>query len=191
MVADIPKAVGFVIPEAEVQIVDADGKILPPGSEGAVRLRTTQFLENFAITDSDTWYYTGDIGWLTKNGVLCIAGRDGDVLNRGGVKLSISDFEEFFRSRPGVLDAGISTLMGSSGFEEVWVGLVLSSSADLDGLRNSIDTSGNYSRNFDRLFAVEAIPRGALGKIQRDALRTMLMELDADVSDGAAGKTVV
>ena len=57
--------------------------------------------------------------------MACFAspGRKGDVINRGGVKLSVADFEEFLRSCPGVKDAGVCTLMGASGFEEVWVGV--------------------------------------------------------------------
>ena len=39
MIADIPNAVGFVVPEAEVEIVDRDDNRLPLGTEGFVRLR--------------------------------------------------------------------------------------------------------------------------------------------------------
>lgn len=177
MIADIPNAVGFVIPEAEVQIVDAAGKILPVGSEGLVRLRTMQFLENFDVKDADTWYYPGDVGWLTESGVLCIAGRRGDVLNRGGVKLSISDFEEFLRSCPGVQDAGVCALMGVAGYEEVWVGVVLAPAADFGALRSRIEADATFGINFDKLFVVESIPRGGLGKIQRDELKTILQNI--------------
>ena len=103
------------LPVHEVEIVDAADNVLPVGSEGFVRLRTTQFLLNFQIDDPNTWYYPGDVGWLTDDGVLCIAGRKGDVVNRGGVKLSMTDFEDFLRSCPGVKDAGVCTLMGIVG----------------------------------------------------------------------------
>jgi acyl-coenzyme A synthetase/AMP-(fatty) acid ligase len=182
MIADIPNAVGFIIPEAEVQIVDATGKILPVGSEGLVRLRTIQFVENFGIADAETWYYPGDVGWLTESGVLCIAGRRGDVLNRGGVKVSISDFEEFLGSCPGVQDAGVCTLMGAAGYEEVWVAVVLSAIADLGALRTRIEADTTFGTNFDKLFVVESIPRGGLGKIQRDELKAMLQNI-AEAAD--------
>jgi acyl-coenzyme A synthetase/AMP-(fatty) acid ligase len=177
MIAQIPDAVGFVIPEAEVQIVDAEDNVLAVGSEGFVRLRTTQFLLNFQITDSNAWFYPGDVGWLTEGGVLCIAGRKGDVLNRGGVKLLIPDFEDFLRSCPGVIDAGICTLMGASGFDEVWVGVVLEPSADIGALRQKIEANASFATNIDRLFAVEAIPRGTLAKIRRDELKKLLQSI--------------
>ena len=177
MIAHVPNAVGFVIPEAEVEIVDAEGNVGPTGSQGFVRLRTAQFIANFKVQDSDTWFYPGDIGWLTEDGVLCIAGRKGDVLNRGGVKLSVTDFEDFLRSCPGVTDAGVCTQMGSSGHEEVWIGVVLEPSADIGALREKIDADANFGGNIDKLFVVEAVPRGGLGKIQRDELKKTLQSI--------------
>ena len=176
MIAHIPNAVGFVIPGAEVQIVDAHNNILPDGAEGFVRLRTALSLANSDFAAEDTWFYPGDIGWLTAESVLCIAGRKGDVLNRGGIKLSMTDFEDFLRSCPGVKDAGVCTLMGV-GFEEVWIGVVLEPAADIGALRQKIEESADFGTNIDKLFVVDSIPRTTLGKIQRDELKKMLQSI--------------
>jgi len=180
MIAHIPSAVGFVIPEVEIEIVDAADNVLPLGSEGFVRLRSKQFVLNFGIDNASTWFYPGDFGWLTEDGVLCIAGRKGEVLNRGGVKLSVVDFENFLLSCPGVQDAGVCTLMGQSGIDEVWVALVFEPSIDLAVLRQQIDSSEEFGRNLDKLFVVEAIPRGQLGKVQREQLREMLQSINEE-----------
>lgn len=177
MIADIPNAVGYVAPGAQVEIVDAADNVLPVGSEGFVRLRTPHYAGNFPIADPNAWFYPGDVGWLTAHGVLCIGGRKGDVVNRGGTKLSVTDFEDFLRSCPGVKDAGVCTLMGVSGFEEVWIGLVLEPSADVGPLREKIEANKDFGTNIDKLFVVEAIPRGTLGKIQRDELKGMLQSI--------------
>jgi acyl-coenzyme A synthetase/AMP-(fatty) acid ligase len=177
MIANIPSAVGFTIPEVEIEIVDTSGNLLPRGAEGFVRLRTPQFIEKLPPNETDTWFYPGDIGWLTEDGVLCIAGRQGDVLNRGGAKLSIADFENFLLSCSGVMEAGICTFMGTSGLEEVWVAIVFDPAADMGALRQHIDSNQQFGGNIDRLFIVETIPRGALGKVQRDELKQMLQEI--------------
>jgi acyl-coenzyme A synthetase/AMP-(fatty) acid ligase len=176
----IPNAVGFVIPGAEVQIIDAQDNILPDGTEGFIRLRTALSLANSEVGGANVWFYPGDIGWLIAEGVLCIAGRKGDVLNRGGVKLSVTDFEDFLRSCPGVTDAGVCTLMGASGFEEVWIGVALKPSADIGALRKSIEADANFGTNIDKLFTIDTIPRGALGKIQREELKKMLESIAED-----------
>jgi acyl-coenzyme A synthetase/AMP-(fatty) acid ligase len=181
MIADIPNAVGFVAPGVEVEIVDGAGHVMPAGTEGFVRVRTPVLLARSPADQPDTnWFYPGDLGWLTEEGVLCIAGRTGDVINRGGVKLSVTDFENFLLSAPGVKDAGICTVMGASGFQEVWVGVVLEPSTDMAAFRQSIESNPQFGTNIDRLFVVETIPRGTLGKIQRDELIKMLQAIGDD-----------
>jgi acyl-coenzyme A synthetase/AMP-(fatty) acid ligase len=179
-IAHIPHAVGLVSPGAEVQIVDAEHNVMPAGTEGFVRLRTTQFLANFQIDDANTWFYPGDIGWLTAEGALCIAGRTGDVINRGGVKFSVDDFDDFLRSCAGVKDAGVCKSMGDSGFEEIWAGIVLEPSADIATLRQTIDANTEFGTSIDRLFVVEIIPRSPIGKVQREELKKMLQGVSED-----------
>lgn len=188
MIADVPGAVGFVAPEVELEIVDEAGHVLPYGSEGFVRLRTPQFVKNLPSDESaGAWFYPGDIGWLTENRVLCIAGRTGDVLNRGGVKLSITDFETFLLSCPGVKDAGVCTVMASTGFEEVWIGVVLEPSVDMAVFQQSIESNADFRTSIDKLFVVETVPRGTLGKVQRDELKKMLLAISDEpaLSGGA------
>ncbi len=187
VIADVPGAVGFILPGVDVEIVDGAGNILPPGREGFVRVRSPVLAENMAASgSSDAWFHTGDVGWITEDRMLCIAGRTGDVVNRGGEKLLIPDLENFLRSCAGVADAGVCTVIGPSGFSEVWVGLVIAPSADLEATRLTIEANAFYKSNIDRIFAVEAIPRGALGKVQRDELRKLLQEIVADAAAGGS-----
>jgi acyl-coenzyme A synthetase/AMP-(fatty) acid ligase len=44
-------------------------------------------------------------------------------------------------------------------------------------LRQSIESNAVFGANFDKLFVVEALPRGTLGKIQRNELRQMLQDI--------------
>jgi acyl-coenzyme A synthetase/AMP-(fatty) acid ligase len=181
MIAEIPGAVGYIVAGADVEIVDAADRVLPVGKEGFVRVRSQVFAENMAAgQSSDKWFYPGDLGWLTENNMLCIAGRSSDVVNRGGEKLSIVDIENFLLSCSGVKDAGVCTVTGHAGFSEVWVGLVLAPSADIAAFRHTIETNAHYKNNIDRIFVVEAIPRGTLGKIQREELKKMLQGINAE-----------
>ena len=111
-----------------------------------------------------------------------IAGRSGDVINRGGVKLSVTDFEFFLMAAPGVADAGVCTLMGESGTGEVWVGIVFKPAADIEEFRRYVESDEKFGRNIDKLFVVESVPRGELGKVQRPALQEMLTEINASAS---------
>jgi fatty-acyl-CoA synthase len=182
MIAGIPDAAGFVVPEVKVEVVDAAGVVLPIGSEGFVRVQTPFSNAVAAACASDAgaeskWLYPGDIGRLTENGLLCIAGRREDVLNRGGVKLATTDVEEFLLAAPGVRDAGVCSVMGETGFAEVWVGVVLEDGADMGAFRLHIESNQNFSGNIDKMFVVEEIPRGENRKLQRDQLQAMLRSI--------------
>jgi acyl-coenzyme A synthetase/AMP-(fatty) acid ligase len=178
MIASIPDAVGYVVPGAKVEIVDAAGAVLPIGNEGFVRVETpvTRLAARKSNSES-SWYYPGDLGRLTDNGVLCIAGRREDVLNRGGVKLATTEFEEFLLAAPGVQDAGVCSVMGETGFAEIWVGVVLDDGADMGEFRRHIESNQNFSGNIDKMFVVEDIPRGENRKLQREQLQAMLKSI--------------
>jgi acyl-coenzyme A synthetase/AMP-(fatty) acid ligase len=182
MIAGIPDAVGFVVPEVTVEIVDAAGALLPIGTEGFVRVQTpfTSVLSSSGAPDAGAesrWYYPGDIGWLTDNGVLCIAGRREDVLNRGGVKLATTDFEEFVLAAPGVRDAGACSVMGETGFAEIWIGVVLEDGVDVGNFQRHIESDRKFSGNIDKMFVVEEIPRGENRKLQREQLQAVLKSI--------------
>jgi acyl-coenzyme A synthetase/AMP-(fatty) acid ligase len=185
LIAQIPDAVGFLMPEVKAEIVDAGGAVLPIGAEGFVRVQTPLFNALAAANAPDAgaepkWHYPGDIGRLTDNGVLCIAGRHEDVLNRGGVKLATSDFEEFLCAAPGVRDAGVCSVMGEAGFTEIWVGVMLEESADMGAFRRYVESNETYRGNIDKMFVVEEIPRGEHRKLQRQELQAMLKSIIED-----------
>jgi acyl-coenzyme A synthetase/AMP-(fatty) acid ligase len=181
MIADIPDAVGFVVPGAKVEIVDAAGAVLPIGKEGFVRIETpvTRLAARKSNSES-SWHYPGDLGRLTDNSVLCIAGRREDVLNRGGVKLATTEFEEFLLAAPGVQDAGACSVMGEIGFAEIWVGVVLEDGTDMGKFRLHIESDQKFSGNIDKMFVVEEIPRGENRKLQREELQAMLRSIAED-----------
>jgi acyl-coenzyme A synthetase/AMP-(fatty) acid ligase len=181
MIADIPDAVGFLVPGVKVEIVDAAGAVLPIGKEGFVRIETpvTRLAARKSNSES-SWHYPGDLGRLTDNSVLCIAGRREDVLNRGGVKLATTEFEEFLLAAPGVQDAGACSVMGETGFAEIWVGVVLEDGTDMGKFRLHIESDQKFSGNIDKMFVVEEIPRGENRKLQREELQAMLRSIAED-----------
>jgi acyl-coenzyme A synthetase/AMP-(fatty) acid ligase len=183
-IAHIRGAVGYVVPGAEVEIVDHLGTMLPTGTEGFVRVRTPQFLKNASANRGAAWFYPGDLGSLTDDGVLCIMGRSGDVVNRGGTKLSSAELESYLTSFAGVADAGICTHLGDTGYEEVWAGVVFEPSVDLGAFRHHIESNRQFGGNIDKLFVVESIPRNELGKVQPALLKEMLLSIseEADTS---------
>lgn len=77
-VAEVPEAVGFVLPHACVEVVDDDDAPLDFGKVGRIRCRLEFFerltgdgLEKNLL--SDRWWYSDDRGWLRNDGMLFVS----------------------------------------------------------------------------------------------------------------------
>jgi acyl-coenzyme A synthetase/AMP-(fatty) acid ligase len=183
MIADIPGAVGFLSPDTELEIVDSAGAVLPVGSEGLIRIRTPQFTSNFEARTAEhadasaKWFYPGDVGRLTEEGVLCLAGRQSDVINRGGVKISASRIEEILEALPEVKEAAACGVEGSSGLEEIWIAVVQQAPIELAEIKRLLKDHDDVGFMVDEVFGLQQLPRNDLGKIQKHRLKETLLAL--------------
>jgi long-chain acyl-CoA synthetase len=80
---------GKPLPETEILIVDAETKVpLPQGKTGLVLIRGTQVMEGYykqptataKAIDSEGWFDSGDLGWVTPMNDLVLTGRAKDTI---------------------------------------------------------------------------------------------------------------
>ena len=167
-------ATGTITPWTEVEVIDPDGNVLGPGEEGELRLRADiQPVFDIGNPDPRAWFYPVIRGTVSTAGQLVITGRTTDIINIGGGKFAPERIEQILLRHPTVEDAGVVSVRGSGGLEIVRAGIV--SSAEL----NEADLAEHCQRNFDvapitDFVRLEAIPRGATGKIVRPELRRLL-----------------
>jgi acyl-CoA synthetase (AMP-forming)/AMP-acid ligase II len=180
----IPHAVGFVVPDVDLEIVDEAGATLPTGSEGVIRLRTPQLRLSAGARgsasspdDQTSWFYPGDIGRVTGDGVLCVTGRSSDVINSGGVKVSATKIEEVLQALPEIREAAACGVTGSSGLEELWLAVVASGQLDVAEIKRCLQEHKDIGLVPAEVFVLDVLPRGDLGKLQRYRLKEQLLEL--------------
>jgi acyl-coenzyme A synthetase/AMP-(fatty) acid ligase len=180
----IPQAVGFVVPDVDIEIVDEAGAKLTAGSEGLIRLRTPQLRLNAdprgpapLPDDKTSWFYPGDIGRITEDGVLCVTGRSTDVINSGGVKVSATKIEEVLQALPEITEAAACGVMGPSGLEELWLAVVASGQLDVAEIKRCLQEHKDIGLVPAEVFVLDALPRGDMGKIQRFGLKEQLLKL--------------
>ena len=86
---NIVGASGQPIPETEVKIVDLETrKLLPQGEKGVVCIRGSQVMQGYynnptataKAIDSEGWFDSGDLGWVTPDNDLVITGRAKDTI---------------------------------------------------------------------------------------------------------------
>jgi acyl-CoA synthetase (AMP-forming)/AMP-acid ligase II len=186
-IAGIPDAVGVVLPWANLEIVDEGGHPLPSGAEGLIRYRTPQLTENIEAGDGGElpgvrgpWFYPGDVGSLTKDGVLCLSGRSSDVINRGGVKVSGSRIEEILQALPDIKEAAACGVVGPSGLEEIWVAVVANGFFEVDAIKQLLAEHDDVKIAADEVLEFDELPRGELGKVQKFRLRELMLRRKAN-----------
>lgn len=165
---------GGVVPGVELQIVGDDDLPLPADSIGSVRYRGAGLANGYLGADDDSafrrgWFFPGDMGRLTADGALVLAGRQSEVVNLGGVKLDPARIDALAETHPGVLEAGSFGIERIAGVTELGLAVVADDSCDLQALDAMLRQLlvGKHPTVFGR---VAAIPRNRMGKIERARL---------------------
>jgi malonyl-CoA/methylmalonyl-CoA synthetase len=171
-----PGAVGFPIPGIEAQIVDAEGREVPIGEIGELRVSGPSvfvgYLGRPEHTDRvlvDGWMHTGDLVRRDAEGYLHIVGRRTDLIITGGHNVHPGEVEEVLQRHPSVADAAVVGVPDPDLGERVVASLVGHPPPEdlLVWVREQL-----ISHKCPRAIEwVEALPRNAMGKVQKHLLR--------------------
>ena len=165
------QAVGTVHAGVEVQAVDADDRPLPPSTEGILRIRSDHAIAAYidAPAVRDGWFYTSDVGAVTRDGLMTVAGRREEFINSGGNKLSPHVVEEVLLSLPHVTDAAAFGVPDSMGVVQIWAAIVAAERIETAVLKAHCHARlAEKSPKF--ILQVKGLPRNANGKLLRDEL---------------------
>jgi len=107
--------VGRVHPHVEVKIVDAEGRVVPPGTPGELCTRGYSVMRGYwndpdktaEAIDAGRWMHTGDLATLDAEGYCNIVGRIKDMVIRGGENIYPREIEEFLYRHPKVQDVQV------------------------------------------------------------------------------------
>ncbi|TDD86500.1 2,3-dihydroxybenzoate-AMP ligase, partial [Actinomadura darangshiensis] len=171
-----------ICPADELRVVGADGRPVPPGEPGVLQTRGPYTLRGYyrapehnarAFTP-DGWYVTGDIVRLRPDGNLVVEGRDKDMINRGGEKISAEEVEDLAHRLPGIAQAAAVAMPDPVLGERVCLYAVPRPGAAprLADVVAEMDRAGaaRYKRP-ERLVLVDALPFTPVGKVDKKALR--------------------
>ena len=171
----LPGAVGRLLPDVDVEAVDDDDRPLPPGEVGILRVRGPGNVQSYWRDDDATartfrggWFYPGDLGSVSADRMLTIAGRAQEVVNVGGNKVHPRVVEEALRAVPGVADAAAFGVPNADGIPEIRAALVVRGELARKPLEDTCRQLGYAAPK--RFVRVAALPRNAAGKVLRGEL---------------------
>jgi malonyl-CoA/methylmalonyl-CoA synthetase len=182
---DGPRVAGTVgppLPGVEIRIAEtATGAELPRGEVGMIEIRGPNVCSGYwrmpdrneeAFRD-DGYFISGDMGLIDEAGYVRIVGRDKDLIITGGLNVYPAEVEAAIEALPGVAECAVIGVPHPDYGEGVVAVLVLSPGARLDepAIGSALAESLAAYKRPKSVFFVEALPRNAMGKVQKNVLR--------------------
>jgi len=174
-------SIGLPFPDVDVKIVSLDdGRDLTPGELGEIVLRSPTVMlgyynnaEETQKTIVDDWLYTGDIGYMDKDGYFYITDRKKDLIIVGGFNVFPREIDELIYQHAKVKE-GISVgIPDPRKGERIKVYIVLK-----DGEKAKPEEFITYFKERLTPYKVPSevefrtqLPKSMIGKILRRALR--------------------
>jgi acyl-CoA synthetase (AMP-forming)/AMP-acid ligase II len=178
----LPMTEGRPPASTRIKIVDAEGRAVPAGESGELRVRAPQLMLGYldSSLDSDAfddegYFRTGDLAMLDSDGYLTITGRIKDVIIRNMENISCREIENLALTFPRAAETAVIGLPDAQTGERVCAVIVPVDPADpptLDELVAHLRAEGLNPRKLPvQLEYVSELPRNAMNKVVKQALK--------------------
>jgi fatty-acyl-CoA synthase len=174
-------SVGRIHPHVEVKIVDADGRIVPPGMAGEICTRGYSVMRGYwhdgektrEAIDPGRWMHTGDLATIDEDGYCNIVGRIKDMVIRGGENIYPREIEEFLYKHPKVADVQVIGVPDRKYGEELcaWIRLKADQTCTDEEIRQFCHGQIAHYKIPRYVKFVDAFPMTVTGKIQKYLMR--------------------
>ena len=172
--------VGLPLPGVLARIWSGETEA-PDGADGEIQLRGPQVFRGYwhdpeataAAFTPDGWFRTGDIGAVDPgSGHLVIRGRIKELIITGGMNVYPREVETVLERHPSVAEAAVAGVPHQRWGERVTAWVVLRPGQRLDepGLVEHTRAALSPYKCPKRVFALDGLPRNALGKVLRSEL---------------------
>ncbi len=168
------------LPFCRVVVMDENGALLPPGTQGEICVRGDQVMRGYyknpqatAATIIDGWLHTGDVGYFDRQGYLHIVDRKKDVIISGGFNVYPAEVEQVIATHAAVYECAVIGVPHADWGEAVRAVVVLQPRASpcaddiIQWCRQQL-SSVKAPKSVD---FVADLPRSQRGKVLRRVLR--------------------
>jgi len=174
--------VGFALPDVETRIVRDDGEPARTGEPGVLEVRGPNVFggywqmpqKNAQEFRSDGFFITGDIATADAHGRVTLVGRAKDLIISGGLNIYPKEIEDVLDSIDGVVESAVIGVADRD-FGEAVVAVVVARAGAAVTAEQILDVVRARLARFKhprRVVVVDALPRNAMGKVQKNELRT-------------------
>jgi fatty-acyl-CoA synthase len=171
---------GVPAPLVELRARGEDGALVPWDAETMGELEVRGVWIASAYYDApeaadrwtdDGWFRTGDIVTIDGHGAITIQDRSKDVIKSGGEWISSVALENALMAHPAVAEAAVIGVADERWQERPLAAVVLRGEATADELRDFLARDFAKWQLPERFEFMEEIPKTAVGKFRKTALR--------------------
>lgn len=176
-----PGATGKPVPGYRAEVVDGNGRVLPPGQVGKLRVKGPtgcRYLNDTRQTQyvKDGWNYTGDAYLIDDDGYFHYQARTDDMIISAGYNIAAPEVEDALMLHPAVMECAVIGQTDEERGQIVKAVVVLragheateATRRELQDFVKARIAPYKYPRAIE--FA-SALPRTATGKLQRFKLK--------------------
>jgi acyl-CoA synthetase (AMP-forming)/AMP-acid ligase II len=178
-------SVGRILPGVEVKFVGPDGRPVPEGEVGELRVRGPNVMKGYyhapeetaAAMDAQGWFNTRDLARI-EDGYLFIVGRTKELIVRFGFNVYPAEVEAVLNNHPQVLRSAVigKTVAGVDGGEEVIAFVQTAPGSPLtatDIADHAAQQLAPYKRP-SQILLVPSMPLTPTGKVMKEELAKTL-----------------
>lgn len=172
--------------EVEIRLVDEAGNDVPAGEPGEIAVRAPSMMAGYhnapALNQemfmADGWLRTRDVGQFDQRGFLHLKDRTSDMIITGGYNVYPREIEDVLMAHPAVAECAVIGRKDPQWVEAVTAAVALKpgqQASEAELIAFVTERVASYKKPRQVLF-VEAIPKTAVGKLNRKALRDSLAD---------------
>jgi fatty-acyl-CoA synthase len=172
----------------QARLVDESGPIHAAHQVGEIQIKGPNILRAYLNLPQATeqaiqqgWYATGDLAYRDHDGYYWVVGRARELIITGGENVYPAEVETLLEQHPAIAQAAVLGLPDHQWGEIVCAALVLypdTPAPTLEELQAFMITKLARFKQPRRMFVLQALPRTALGKVQKSVLYDQLKALD-------------
>ncbi|MCM3563607.1 class I adenylate-forming enzyme family protein [Hydrogenophaga intermedia] len=174
---------GWPAPGVEVKLVDEQGEPVARGRVGEICVRAPNVAQLYwpdvDAVDSEGFFHSGDLARQEAEGHYVVVGRSKDMIISGGENIYPAEIEQLLAEHPWVAECAVVGRPDERWGEVCVAVVVLRETAPVDDWTSGVEASlhGRLARyKWPRMWhRVDALPRTALGKVVKPAIRAWLV----------------
>jgi len=181
------QCVGKILPSVNVRITKNNKKI-DNFEEGDIQVKTSFLMRGYYNSEkenpdeifNDSWFETGDVGYLSENNELFLSGRKKDLIIRGGINISPLNIENIVYKDPSVHECAVIGIPHKFEGEEIIAVISLKTEASFELVKKRIlqlcQENLSAIKIPSKIIQLPELPHTTSGKIIKNKIKAWILQ---------------